>query len=35
MSSFTDPVVRSLRDDDNLYDVDFVGNAALDSEVSA
>ena len=35
MSSFTDPVVRSLRDYDDLYDVDFAGNAALDSEVSA
>lgn len=35
MNSFTDPVVRSLRDYDDLYDVDFAGNAALHSEVSA
>lgn len=35
VSSFTDPVVRSLRDYDDLYDVDFAGNSALGSEVSA
>ena len=35
MSSFTDPVMRSLHDYDDLYDVDFAGNAASDSEVSA
>lgn len=35
MSSFTDPVVRSLCDYDDLYDVDFAGDVALGSEVSA
>src|SRR5699024_717154 len=35
MSSFTDPVVRSLSDYDALYDVDFPGEAALGSEVPA
>ena len=35
MSSFTDPVVRSLSDYDDLYDVDFPGGVALGSEVSA
>ncbi len=35
MSSFADPVVRSLSDYDDLYDVDFTGHAGTGSEVSA
>jgi hypothetical protein len=34
-SSFIDPVVRSLSDYDDLYDVDFPGGVAAGSEVSA